>query len=226
MIKDYRRTSNISRTKSHTVNVSRFVLHLFCAMYWSQVLSQEWRCCWSSADMVSPLPWASVHCLVQCTLECNWNTTGWPSVHWDGIPLGDPVNSAGYTGTPLKKLSWNCPTLECHWRDSDWRNNTGGTVTATTLSLPPPHTPTPPTPTPPSPPPSRDIGGIPSSKQTGLCKFSFTYCSTMDISSALQTCEYCNITLYMPWKWGPLQILCIWGCSSNEISLGQTTLAI
>ena len=30
-----------------------------------------------------PLPWASVHWLVQCTLECHWNATGWPSVHWD-----------------------------------------------------------------------------------------------------------------------------------------------
>ena len=24
-------------------------------------------------------PWASVHWLVQCTLECHWNATGWPS---------------------------------------------------------------------------------------------------------------------------------------------------
>ena len=48
-----------------------------------------------------PLPWASVHWLVQCTLECHWNVTGWPSVHWDT------------TGkTQLKQ-----PTLECHWRD-------------------------------------------------------------------------------------------------------------
>ena len=30
-----------------------------------------------------PLPWASVHWLVQCTLECHWNATGWPSVHWN-----------------------------------------------------------------------------------------------------------------------------------------------
>ena len=39
--------------------------------------------------------------------------TGWSSVHWNatGMPLVDPV----YTGTPLEKLSWNSPTLECHW---------------------------------------------------------------------------------------------------------------
>ena len=29
-----------------------------------------------------PLPWASVHWLLQCTLECHWNATGWPSVQW------------------------------------------------------------------------------------------------------------------------------------------------
>ena len=39
---------------------------------------------------------------------------GWSSVHWNAtrMPLVDPV----YTGTPLEKLSWNSPTLECHWR--------------------------------------------------------------------------------------------------------------
>ena len=41
--------------------------------------------------------------------------TGWSSVHWNatGMPLVDPV----YTGIPLEKLSWNSPTLECHWRN-------------------------------------------------------------------------------------------------------------
>ena len=41
--------------------------------------------------------------------------TGWFSVHWNttGMPLVDQV----YTGTPLEKLSWNSPTLECHWRN-------------------------------------------------------------------------------------------------------------
>ena len=55
--------------------------------------------------------------------------TGWSSVHWNatrmppvdpvytGIPLGDPRILAGCTGTPLEKLSWNSPTLECHWRN-------------------------------------------------------------------------------------------------------------
>ena len=41
--------------------------------------------------------------------------TGWSSVHWNatGMLLVDPV----YTGIPLEKLSWNSPTLECHWRN-------------------------------------------------------------------------------------------------------------
>ena len=56
---------------------------------------------WWIFKISQPLPWASVHWLVQCTLECHWNATG------------DPV----YTGTPLEKLSWNSPTLECHWRN-------------------------------------------------------------------------------------------------------------
>ena len=72
--------------------------------------------------------------------------TGWSSVHWNairmplvdpvytGIPLGDPSNIAEYTGIPLEKFSWDCPTLECHWRNYcslHW-NTTGGTITAPT----------------------------------------------------------------------------------------------
>ena len=55
-------------------------------------------------------------------LWVNWHTpypepvyTGWSSVHWNatGMPLVDPV----YTGTPLEKLSWYRPKVECHWRN-------------------------------------------------------------------------------------------------------------
>ena len=46
----YRKISNISRTKSQIFNVSLLVLQLFCAIYWSQVLSREWRCSWSSGN--------------------------------------------------------------------------------------------------------------------------------------------------------------------------------
>ena len=43
------KTSNISRTKSQNLNVSRLALQLSCPIHWSQVLSREWRCSWSSA---------------------------------------------------------------------------------------------------------------------------------------------------------------------------------
>ena len=49
-----------------------------------------------------PLPWGSVHWLVQCTLECHWNATGWPSVHW---------NTSGWPSE-----YWH-GTLEHHWRN-------------------------------------------------------------------------------------------------------------
>ena len=65
-----------------------------------------------------PLPWASVHWLVQCTLECHWNATGVPSVHWDT------------TGPPSEYFHG---ALEHHWKNlvettPHW-NATGGTVT-------------------------------------------------------------------------------------------------
>ena len=46
----YTKISNISRTKSQNLNDCRLVLHLFCPIYWSRVLSREWRCSWSCAD--------------------------------------------------------------------------------------------------------------------------------------------------------------------------------
>ena len=49
---DYHQISNIRRTKSQNLNVSRLVLQLPLPIHWSQVLllSREWRCSWSSAD--------------------------------------------------------------------------------------------------------------------------------------------------------------------------------
>ena len=59
-----------------------------------------------------PLPWASVHWLVQCRLECHWLTQCTLGYHWATQRI-----LAGCTGTALEKLSWNSPTLECHWRN-------------------------------------------------------------------------------------------------------------
>ena len=53
---------------------------------------------------------------------------------YTGMPLVDPV----YTVIPLEKLSWNSPTLECHWRNlvksaPHW-NAPGETVTFATYT--------------------------------------------------------------------------------------------
>ena len=78
----------------------------------------------------TPLPWATVHWLVQCTLESHWNATGWPSVLWDTI--GQPIEyfKAHWNTT------WNYSTLESHWRNSDYCSlhwdTTGGTIIAHT----------------------------------------------------------------------------------------------
>ena len=47
----YRQTSNTSCTKSQNIKVARLFFQLFYSIHWSQVLSREWRCIWSSADM-------------------------------------------------------------------------------------------------------------------------------------------------------------------------------
>ena len=54
-------------------------------------------------------------------------------------------------------------------------------------------------------------GGIPSIKWTGLCKFSFYLdCSAMHTSSALQTCQYFNITQCMRFIWAHYSF-CVFG---------------
>ena len=44
----YHQISNISHTKSQNFNVSS--CSCLCPIYWSQVLSREWRCSWNSAN--------------------------------------------------------------------------------------------------------------------------------------------------------------------------------
>ena len=48
----YRQTSNISHNISQKLNVSRLVssCSCLCPLHWSQLLSREWRCSWSSTD--------------------------------------------------------------------------------------------------------------------------------------------------------------------------------
>ena len=72
--------------------------------------------------------WSSVH---WNALECHWFTLCILGYHWATQRI-----LARHTGTPLEKLSWNRPTLGCHWRNSNfcslhW-NTTGRTVTAHT----------------------------------------------------------------------------------------------
>ena len=49
--KQYRQVSNIRRTQSQHLKDSRVPsCGCFCRIPWSQMLSREWRCSWSSAD--------------------------------------------------------------------------------------------------------------------------------------------------------------------------------
>ena len=105
-------------------NISQTLL----CKFWNVFLFDKNQCI---SWLKSPLPWASVHWLVQRTLECHCNAIGWPCVHCDNT--GWPSEYLqGYTGAPLEKLCWNCPTLEWHWRFSDYCsvhwNTTGGTI--------------------------------------------------------------------------------------------------
>ena len=152
--------------------------------------------------------WSSVH----------WNSTGMPLVDpvYTGIPLGHPANTYRVHWNTTEKNSWNSPTLECHWRNlvesaPHW-DATGETLTFAAYTGTP-------------------LEGLwqPTDAPTRIvkhpCQFEMTrsrytskqvdrslyiqpllgvYCSAMDASSALNTCQYFNITLCMPLIWAPL----------------------
>ena len=72
-------------------------------------------------------------------LECHWLTQCTLGHHWVTRRI-----LAGYTGTPLEKLTWNCPILECQWRNSDYCglhwNTTGRNYNPPPPPPPPTHT--------------------------------------------------------------------------------------
>ena len=100
--------------------------------------------------------WLGALTLSQCTLagpvytgmplECNWLTQCTLGYHWaiqrifagyTGTPLEKlSCMKQPHTGIPLEKISWIRPTLGCHWRNSNfcslYWNTTGVTVTAHT----------------------------------------------------------------------------------------------
>ena len=47
---EYRQVSNIRRTKSQHLKYSLLSCDFLCQIPWSQMLSREWRCSWSSAN--------------------------------------------------------------------------------------------------------------------------------------------------------------------------------
>ena len=95
---DYCQISNINHTKYQNLNVSHLILQLTkWAIYWSQVLSREWRCSWSSADrrccnyiwgstVLSP---AKVHLVLEIWWYVGKNI---PCLLWGRIPANCTIS--------------------------------------------------------------------------------------------------------------------------------------
>ena len=83
--------------------------------------------------------WSTVHWNAIDMLLVNTVYTGIPldnpvktsMVHWTLMKnldetylhrnaTGENLTILAYTSTPLEKISWDCPTLECHRRNSDY----------------------------------------------------------------------------------------------------------
>ena len=87
---------------------SDFCQKLPWSSYWNRVIYLA-----DAEKLHNRLPWYQLaHWLVECTLECHWLTQCTLGYHWATQRI-----LAGYSRTPLEKLSWNIPSLECHWRN-------------------------------------------------------------------------------------------------------------
>ena len=123
------------------INVYNMIIHLFSGALWYHLIKKllaRWSNSTRAIDLFSVISLPYKHSGIyatffghepnisftrsQCTLaspvytgmplECHWLTQCTLGYHWATQRI-----LAGYTGTPLEKLSWNSPTLECHWRN-------------------------------------------------------------------------------------------------------------
>ena len=116
---------------------------------------------------------------------------------------------------PLEKLWLLQPTLEHRWRDCNSTHTQAHIVKQTSFfhaSF------------------KWEGAGTPSSKWTGLCKFSFYFTWSLLLCNGYQFCSS-NVWILQHHSVHALDmriiiVLYIWGCSSNDISLAQTTLVI
>ena len=186
-----------------------------CHVLWQWIFCGNWLTIFECIHTLTMSQCA--HWLVQCTLECHWNATGWPSVHCDT------------TGWPSEYLQG---TLEHHWKnlvetahnEMPLEKLTFAAYTETPLEglWQPTQAPTP----------------IVKHAQKHPYQFEMTrwrdtskqvdrslyiqpllYCSAIDASSALNTCEYFNITLCMSLIWASLQFYCVFGVASQMKSV-------
>ena len=163
-------------------------------MKWEKANSRETNLTLSQCILAGPV-------YTGMPLECHWLSQCTLGYHWATQPI-----LAGYTGTPLETLSWNSP----HW------NATGETLTFAAYTGTPLEGLWQPTQAP---------THIVKHAEWHPCQFEMTrwrdsskqvdrslyiqpllgvYCSAMDTNSAVNTCEYFNITVYMPLIWAPL----------------------
>ena len=116
---EYHKFSNIRCTKSQTLNVSCPILQLSLLNHWSQVLSWEWRCSWSSANRrcsTTTSEWSTILLPTKARLI---SETWW--YLWCGRTFGGNLIRAFYI------LHWNGNVVismifhhRLHWKSSKW----------------------------------------------------------------------------------------------------------
>ena len=135
------------RISNYITYILWVVIHFSCASYLLRVqCSNKIKYTHLSTPVIIYYLWWSFAyvtslTLSQCTLagpvytgmplECHWLTQCTLAYHSVTQRI-----LVGYTGKSLEKLSWNCPSLEFHQRNSDYCslhwNITGGTITVHT----------------------------------------------------------------------------------------------
>ena len=158
----------------------------YCYLDPSLTLSQ----CTLAGPVYTGMP-LECHWLTQCTLGHHWKNLVETAPHWNatgqtllnpphtGMPLEKLLTFAAYTGTPLEGL-WQPTHAQTHIvKHAEWHpcqfEMTRWRDTSKQVD-----------------------------RSLYIQPLLGVYCSAMDASSALNTCEYFNNTLCMPLIWAPL----------------------
>ena len=129
---NYRQLCNVRRTKSLNLNVCVSSFRCLRPIHWSQVLSREWRCSWSSDAPTIHLSDQHVYCLLRCVF---WFDGTCPCIIMLRMLenayvyfMFSKTNSVRQLRLIKDMLSLNCMCIICLWTNIFWKSRWNATT--------------------------------------------------------------------------------------------------